>query len=634
MAGGDLGHRRARPADGALATISAEVATLARALGRGGRARSSVGRRRGRPGAPPRRSSPRYLPRVLDDRPSRRPRTTPLADGRRRAARRARRPTHEPDVVLVGAGPDGRDLAGALSALTGLGRPGQRDRASPGTDGGPAVEMSVFGGKLHHDVRLHDGPRDRHRPPQRRDRRAGRRRRARVEPARRRAAATGRSPPSRSSTASPRPAPPPRSRRPGSSWPAVAGSAAPEGFALVARARRGARRGRRGDASRRRFGLDPVQPADRPDRQDRQARSCTSRSASAARSSTRSGCRRRARSWRSTATRTRRSPTSRTCSWSATCSRSARRSLERAPRPVGLSGRERARRWNSPSCCRSRRSSPWRRVSPSSCRGTGRIVARTREVEGFRRAVEDLAARVDASLDGAAGRSMRSAADSVAAGRRSATRSPPRPTRSGATRTRRARSAGRAGRRRIRDDIVARARACRAGARHGRARCDDPGRRPPRPRELEAQTVDQARLPQPAPRPRGDRPPRRRAAELDRPPEALRPPPGRRPGARSAIAGRRPHHLVVSCRHTTIPSGRTRQESDALPPMRERETRVVDSRDLDDSATIRRRRECASCATRFTTYERVEAARLSSSSAMASRQEFDRASSSPGCARR
>ena len=36
-------------------------------------------------------------------------------------------------------------------------------------------------------------------------------------------------------------------------------------------------------------------------------------------------------------------------------------------------------------------------------RGTGRIVARTREVETFRRTVGDLAARIDASLGGAAG---------------------------------------------------------------------------------------------------------------------------------------------------------------------------------------------------------------------------------------
>jgi transcriptional repressor NrdR len=55
-----------------------------------------------------------------------------------------------------------------------------------------------------------------------------------------------------------------------------------------------------------------------------------------------------------------------------------------------------------------------------------------------------------------------------------------------------------------------------------------------------------------------------------------------------------------------------------------RETRVVDSRDLDDSATIRRRRECGSCAFRFTTYERVEAARLVVVKRDGSRQEFDR----------
>jgi len=36
-------------------------------------------------------------------------------------------------------------------------------------------------------------------------------------------------------------------------------------------------------------------------------------------------------------------------------------------------------------------------------RGTGRIVARTRELEHFKTAVKDLAARVDASLGGAAG---------------------------------------------------------------------------------------------------------------------------------------------------------------------------------------------------------------------------------------
>ena len=60
------------------------------------------------------------------------------------------------------------------------------------------------------------------------------------------------------------------------------------------------------------------------------------------------------------------------------------------------------------------------------------------------------------------------------------------------------------------------------------------------------------------------------------------------------------------------------------PQCGERETRVVDSRDLDDSATIRRRRECATCATRFTTYERIEAARLVVLKSDGTRQEFDR----------
>ena len=61
-----------------------------------------------------------------------------------------------------------------------------------------------------------------------------------------------------------------------------------------------------------------------------------------------------------------------------------------------------------------------------------------------------------------------------------------------------------------------------------------------------------------------------------------------------------------------------------------RESRVVDSRDLDESATIRRRRECSACATRFTTYERVEAARLVVVKRDGGRQEFDREKLSAG----
>ncbi len=60
------------------------------------------------------------------------------------------------------------------------------------------------------------------------------------------------------------------------------------------------------------------------------------------------------------------------------------------------------------------------------------------------------------------------------------------------------------------------------------------------------------------------------------------------------------------------------------PTCEERDTRVIDSRDLDDGATIRRRRECVTCGARFTTYERVEAARLVVMKRDGARQEFDR----------
>jgi transcriptional repressor NrdR len=49
----------------------------------------------------------------------------------------------------------------------------------------------------------------------------------------------------------------------------------------------------------------------------------------------------------------------------------------------------------------------------------------------------------------------------------------------------------------------------------------------------------------------------------------------------------------------------------------------VDSRDLDETA-IRRRRECAVCASRFTTYERIESARLTVVKRGGMREEFDR----------
>jgi transcriptional repressor NrdR len=59
------------------------------------------------------------------------------------------------------------------------------------------------------------------------------------------------------------------------------------------------------------------------------------------------------------------------------------------------------------------------------------------------------------------------------------------------------------------------------------------------------------------------------------------------------------------------------------PRCGERETRVVDSRDLDE-ASIRRRRECEMCGIRFTTYERIEAPKLAVVKRDGTRQEFDR----------
>ena len=61
--------------------------------------------------------------------------------------------------------------------------------------------------------------------------------------------------------------------------------------------------------------------------------------------------------------------------------------------------------------------------------------------------------------------------------------------------------------------------------------------------------------------------------------------------------------------------------------------RVIDSRDLDDATTIRRRRECSSCRSRYTTYERVESARLIVLKNNGAREEFDRDKLADGLSR-
>ena len=138
-------------------------------------------------------------------------------------------------------------------------------------------------------------------------------------------------------------------------------------------------------------------------------------------------------------------------------------------------------------------------------RRAGRIVARTREVESFRTAIHDLTTRVDASLTGAAGR-----IDLVRHTRSSRRRSATTLTAASdaveqyleeakALHTAQGRDADPRGPGR-------RAGARRPGALDGRARDEHPrlgARRRPRARGAD---VDQARLPEPHPRPRGHRP--------------------------------------------------------------------------------------------------------------------------------
>ena len=55
------------------------------------------------------------------------------------------------------------------------------------------------------------------------------------------------------------------------------------------------------------------------------------------------------------------------------------------------------------------------------------------------------------------------------------------------------------------------------------------------------------------------------------------------------------------------------------------ESKVIDSRPAEEGSSIRRRRECLSCAKRFTTYETVESLPMVVVKKDGSRQSFDRA---------
>jgi electron transfer flavoprotein alpha subunit len=129
--------------DGSLARISTEVATLARALGEAG-GRDVVGVIVGADPTAAATELARFVPRVLTvTEPATVDHAAGTIVGQRVAALIAR---DEPAFLLTGAGPEGRDLAGVVSALSGW---GVLVNATAVTwDDGPVVTMSVFGGKL------------------------------------------------------------------------------------------------------------------------------------------------------------------------------------------------------------------------------------------------------------------------------------------------------------------------------------------------------------------------------------------------------------------------------------------------------------------------------------------------------
>src|SRR5947209_20560527 len=54
------------------------------------------------------------------------------------------------------------------------------------------------------------------------------------------------------------------------------------------------------------------------------------------------------------------------------------------------------------------------------------------------------------------------------------------------------------------------------------------------------------------------------------------------------------------------------------------DSKVIDSREVRDGESIRRRRECLKCAQRFTTYERVEPIVVLAVKRNGEREEYDR----------
>ncbi len=132
-------------ADGSLARISTEIATLARDVARAAGS-EAVGVVVAADPGPAAAALAEYLPRVLAV-------TEPDVEGHawaipaaERVAALARSETPGPSLILAGANADGRDATGTLSTLLGWGV--LANATGIAWDGGPLVEMSIFGGKL------------------------------------------------------------------------------------------------------------------------------------------------------------------------------------------------------------------------------------------------------------------------------------------------------------------------------------------------------------------------------------------------------------------------------------------------------------------------------------------------------
>ncbi|HYX12682.1 MAG TPA: electron transfer flavoprotein subunit alpha/FixB family protein [Candidatus Acidoferrum sp.] len=135
--------------DGSLAKISTEVATLARTLGESG-GRDVVGVVVASDPAGAAEELARFVPRVLAlTEPATADHAAATIVGQRIAALIER---EHPAYLLTGAGPEGRDVAGVVSALSGWGV--LVNAVAVTWDDGPVVTMSVFGGKLTTTSRL------------------------------------------------------------------------------------------------------------------------------------------------------------------------------------------------------------------------------------------------------------------------------------------------------------------------------------------------------------------------------------------------------------------------------------------------------------------------------------------------